>query len=69
MSTIQVLLDAEAAISNAKCKDAQIIDARLKILAEIKILRGTETPPCHGDDDCSSYCLSVCPWRIDCGPQ
>jgi len=69
MSTIQVLLDAEAAISNAKCKNVPIIDARLKILEEIKILRGNKPPHCHGLDDCSSYCLSVCPWRIDCGPQ
>ena len=51
MSTIQVLLDAEAAISNAKCKNVPIIDARLKILEEIKILRGNKPPHCHNKKD------------------
>jgi hypothetical protein len=59
MTTLQVLLDTEAALSNA----------RRKVLEEIKVLRGNEPPPCHGEDDCSTACLIVCPWRIDCGGE
>jgi len=34
---------------------------------KIKNLRGSNPPPCWGEDDCSTLMLSRCPWSIDCG--
>lgn len=63
MSRIQDLLDKEAVLSNR----GQNNEFRLMIHAEIKQLRGSESPPCWGEDDCSTDVLMRCPWRIDCG--
>ncbi len=65
MSHIQELLDKEAELSNR----GQNNDFRWMIHAEIKQLRGTEAPSCHGHDDCSTNILMRCPWRIDCGSE
>jgi hypothetical protein len=62
MSELQDLLDKEAALGNAG-----FLKTRLKALEKIKLLRGDNPPVCHGQDDCSTQCLMVCPWRIDCG--
>lgn len=43
--------------------DIDLSDLKTKI----KQLRGTISPPCWGDDDCSTQMLSSCPWSIDCG--
>jgi hypothetical protein len=63
MTRIQELLDQEANLSNR----GQNNDFRWIIHAELKQLRGTEPPPCWGEDDCSTDILMRCPWRIDCG--
>ncbi len=72
-TTIQVLLDAEAGISNT------ISNHRIlaKAVTELKIVRATlhrqieclrdPAPPCYGEDDCSTNILSMCPWRMTCG--
>lgn len=59
MSKIQELLDKEARLGNE----------RLLVVDEIKQLRGTEPPPCWGEDDCSTMVLVRCPWRVDCGSK
>jgi hypothetical protein len=63
MLRIQELLDKEAELSN----NGQDNDFRKIILIEIKQLRGTDSPECWGEDDCSTMMLVQCPWRIDCG--
>lgn len=64
-SYIQELLDKEAQMSNeGMTKDHPF---RKIIHEEIKVLRGNVAPACHGEDDCSTAMLSMCPWRIDCG--
>ena len=55
--SIQQLLDEEADLGNR----------RYFILHEIREKRGTVSPSCFGDDDCSTLILISCPWRIDCG--
>ena len=65
MSKLQKLLDSEARLSNAGKSNSP---ERRDLHIEIKKLRGTVPPPCHGQDDCSTLILSTCPWRIDCGP-
>lgn len=64
MTTVQTLLDAEAGISNSI---HDLNTARAKLHKEIIALRGDEPPHCYGEDDCSTNCLSMCPWRLDCG--
>ena len=59
MADLQHLLDAEANAANARYHIHQVI----------KQMRGSEPPPCWGEDDCSTEILSRCPWRIDCGEQ
>ena len=64
MATIQELLDQEARLSNEGHGKSEF---RIVILEEIKARRGTESPHCRGEDDCSTLTLIKCPWRIDCG--
>ena len=65
MSELQKLLDEEAALSNTGRSDSE---ERKKIHTIIRLMRDeTQRPDCFGDDDCSTYMLSICPWRIDCG--
>jgi len=64
MATVQELLDQEARLSNEGHSKS---DFRKIILEEIKARRGTDAPPCWGEDDCSTNMLMRCPWRIDCG--
>ena len=63
-SHIQNLLDHEAWLSNngrGKSEERKIVHR------EIMRLRGSDIPGCHGEDDCSTSILSMCPFRIDCG--
>lgn len=60
MPNIQDLLDEEARLKNSG-QDATAVE---KLIRE---LRGTKPPVCFGEDDCSTECLSTCPWRMDCG--
>jgi hypothetical protein len=64
MSTIQDLLDQEAQLSNAGKGNSE---ERQKILTMIRLTREAPPPVCFGHDDCSSWALIHCPWRIDCG--
>ena len=64
MATIQELLDKEAQLSNEGHGKSEF---RMIILEEIKSRRGSDAPPCWGEDDCSTMMLVRCPWRIDCG--
>ena len=50
-------------IYNKKSNELQ--DLRHKITA----LRGTTTPCCFGEDDCSISVLIECPWSMDCGEE
>jgi len=59
MKTIQELLNQEAKTNSD--------DERIVLHEQIKQMRGTSPPVCHGEDDCSSIMLCQCPWRIDCG--
>jgi len=62
---IQELLDKEAELANTG-KGESI--ERAEIHALIKTVRvETMRPICFGQDDCSTYFLMRCPWRIDCG--
>ncbi len=62
---VQELLDKEAQMSNEGMDNNHPF--RKIIHEEIKSLRGNVAPSCHGEDDCSTAMLSMCPWRIDCG--
>jgi hypothetical protein len=62
ISYIQKLLDKEANMANS----GQDNDFRKIIHIEIKQLRGSISPDCWGEDDCSTNILMRCPWRIDC---
>ncbi len=64
-TVIQVLLDAEAQISNAD-KAGNLAETRKMLHRQIEVLRGP-APPCYGQDDCSTLILSTCPWRMKCG--
>lgn len=59
---LQELLDQEANLSN-QGKNLE----REPVLVMIRLMRGDETPPCFGLDDCSTSILSRCAWRMDCG--
>jgi len=72
-TSVQVLLDTEAGISNAisnhkiqgkAATELKII--RATVIKQIECLRGP-APPCYGEDDCSTAILSTCPWRMTCG--
>jgi hypothetical protein len=69
---LQMLLDVEATLLNLTWKapasplKADLENLRARVITCILANR-VNRPPCHGEDDCSSLCLSVCPWRIDCG--
>jgi hypothetical protein len=70
-TVIQVLLDAEAGISNVLSGCNASATADLKIVRatlhrQIECLRGP-APGCYGEDDCSTSILSTCPWRMTCG--
>ena len=72
-TAIQVLLDAEAGISNTisnhKVPANAVIELkviRATLHRQIECLRGP-APRCYGEDDCSTACLSTCPWRMTCG--
>jgi hypothetical protein len=72
-TSIQVLLDAEAGISNVLSRYKLVNDASsdLKVIRttlhrQIECLRGP-APGCYGQDDCSTHILSICPWRMTCG--
>lgn len=62
--TIQDLLDEEARLGNAGKTEEQ---KGVHVL--IKLRRGHLSPPCWGEDDCSTNMLMRCPWRIDCGSK
>jgi len=57
--SLQDLLDEQAALSKSG-KDTAEVD---KLIHE---QRGP-APCCFGEDDCSSWALSLCAWRRDCG--
>jgi len=61
---LQDLLNKEAQLSNTGLGDSE---ERMKIHTMIRLKRGSESPWCFGQDDCSTHTLSQCPWRIDCG--
>lgn len=63
---IQSMLDEQARLSNAGLKDSHEYQA---VVFNIKQLRGEVYPRCWGEDDCSTHILSMCPWRVDCGPK
>jgi hypothetical protein len=72
-TVIQVLLDAEAGISNAMYGEnisgdgvAMLNTVIATLHRQIECLRGP-APPCYGEDDCSTAILSTCPWRMTCG--
>ena len=72
-TVIQVLLDAEAGISNAISRhnlggvvSTELKTVRATLHRQIECLRGP-APDCYGEDDCSTAILSVCPWRMTCG--
>ena len=65
MKSIQDLLNEEARLSNIGQGKSE---ERKRLHVEIVLRRGDNIPPCWGEDDCSTYMLSICPWRIDCGP-
>ena len=55
---IQELLDLEANLGNTRLDVHKLIkEERAKL---------SPPPPCWGQDDCSTYMLMRCPWRIDC---
>lgn len=64
MSKIQELLDESARLSNAGNEEAA-----KEIYTVIVLMRGHVSPPCWGEDDCSTNMLMRCPWRIDCGTK
>lgn len=72
-TAIQVLLDAEAGISNTISNYnipnkavTELKTVRATLHRQIECLRGP-APPCYGEDDCSTALLSTCPWRMTCG--
>lgn len=72
-TTIQVLLDAEAGISNVISRKSlkggaatELKTIRATMHKQIECLRGP-APSCYGEDDCSTAMLSTCPWRMTCG--
>ena len=72
-TVIQVLLDAEAGISNTISRynikdnaEAELRVVRATIHRQIECLRDP-APSCYGEDDCSTAILSTCPWRMTCG--
>jgi hypothetical protein len=72
-TVIQVLLDAEAGISNAMYGEnisgdgvAMLNTVIATLHRQIECLRGP-APSCYGEDDCSTMILSTCPWRMTCG--
>ena len=72
-TSIQVLLDAEAEISNVIYtykitgpSADRLTDTRKLLHRQIECLRGP-APSCYGQDDCSTSTLSTCPWRMTCG--
>lgn len=72
-TVIQVLLDAEAGISNTISNHkvpakavTELTTIRATLHRQIECLRGP-APRCYGEDDCSTACLSTCPWRMTCG--
>lgn len=64
MKLMQELLDEEAELANKGDRG----DKYKNIHIQIKEMRGDRPPVCWGDDDCSTFILMHCPWRIDCGP-
>lgn len=72
-TVIQVLLGAEAGISNVMAQHSiqgdaatELTTVRATIHRQIECLRGP-APDCYGEDDCSTNILSMCPWRMTCG--
>jgi len=59
-SDIQNLLDKSSKLSNNGKNVGELYN-------QIRKLKGSDPPPCFGDDDCSTIMLSMCPWRMDCG--
>lgn len=65
MNHLQNLLDQEATLANEGKADSE---ERQKILTAIRLMRDESMrPDCFGDYDCSTYMLSICPWRNECG--
>ena len=65
MSHIQELLDQEATLANTGKADSE---ERKQLHTAIRLARDeTLRPHCFGYDDCSTYYLARCPWRMDCG--
>ncbi len=72
-TSIQVLLDTEAGISNVISQHkiqgeaaVELAGIRATVVRQIECLRNP-APSCYGEDDCSTACLSMCPWRMTCG--
>ena len=72
-TVIQVLLDAEAGISNVITRNnlggnaaTELRTIRATLHRQIECLRDP-APSCYGHDDCSTAVLSMCPWRMTCG--
>lgn len=61
--TLQDLLNEEATLCNTGHRDSE---ERKAIHTMIRLQR-TDRPPCFGEDDCSTFMLSRCAWRMDCG--
>ncbi len=61
--SIQMLLDSQAAFSNAGRHEE---NEAVKVLIRHRT-KDQQPPHCFGEDDCSTNMLSRCAWRIDCG--
>jgi hypothetical protein len=72
-TSVQVLLDTEAGISNVISRHrilgkaaSELTVIHTTVVRQIECLRGP-APSCYGEDDCSTEILSRCPWRMTCG--
>lgn len=63
MNRLQSLLDGEVLLANNGGEDSE---ERKNLHHEIRELRGNVPPLCWKHDDCSTWTMSSCPWRIDC---
>lgn len=66
MTPIQELLNQEAMLANSG--QGRSVE-RKEIHTAIRLMRGSNEPPCFGADDCSTSILSTCAWRMDCGAE
>ena len=68
---IQTFLDIEAMASNGQTMLHDDIKQHLPEIRRIAVKQLEQirqpAPACYGLDDCSTYVLSRCPWRMTCG--